>query len=224
MKNRPGQIGIRARILGILTSLLFKVFSLTFRYRFHLLGAHSLAVYQFTKNVQIDPKSNYLYALWDQEKLGVLFYFRNQQITAVVSLSKWGNFMSVILQFFGYRTVRGSSSEGAIRALLGAIKELKKGYSIVASLDGPKGPRFEMKKGIVKMSEKTQTPIVPIRAYFSLYYTVEPSWSKLRIPLPFSKIDIYIGEPKMYSEEELKQALAEIGKKAFANLGEVAAN
>ena len=44
----------------------------------------------------------------------------------------------------GYRTVRGSSSRGAARALRGAERELQEGRAVAFTPDGPRGPRREL--------------------------------------------------------------------------------
>ena len=190
---------MKEKIIGFLCGFFFRVYSITFRYRFHPVGPNALAAYQFTRNIKIDPKQNLIYGIWHQDELGILGHFRNQKIAIIVSSSKDGSIFSTALHFLGFRTIRGSSSRGGVRALLSAIKEVKKGYSIAIALDGPRGPAFKIKRGIIKLNEKTQRPIVPLRVHPKPCYTFKKSWGKTRIPLPFSKVNIYFGEPKHYN-------------------------
>lgn len=203
---------MKEKIIGAIAGLLYRIYSMTFRYQFYPMGAHSLAAYEFTKNVKIDAQLNLLYGAWHQDELGVIGHFKNQKITIIVSESKDGIIFSTALRVLGFRIISGSSSRGGARALLSAINEAQKGYSIAVALDGPRGPRFKVKEGIIKISEKTQRPIVPMRIHPRSYYTFKKSWAQTKLPLPFSKVDIYFGEPKSYTAIELEETLLHIDK------------
>ena len=41
----------------------------------------------------------------------------------------------------GFVKVRGSSSRGAVRAVLGMRRELEQGWAVAFTIDGPRGPR-----------------------------------------------------------------------------------
>jgi lysophospholipid acyltransferase (LPLAT)-like uncharacterized protein len=57
------------------------------------------------------------------------------------------------------------------------------------------------------MSEKSNRPIFPCRAFPHRYYCFEKAWNKAKLPLPFTKINIVFGNAKIYSSEELGEAL-----------------
>ena len=62
--------------------------------------------------------------------------------------------------------------------------------------DGPYGPIFQVKKGVLHMALQSQVPIIPLRAEKLegcvplLWY-----WDKKLLPLPFSKLSFRFGKP-----------------------------
>ena len=67
----------------------------------------------------------------------------------VVSEAREGQYLVDFAASLGYRAVRGSSTRGAARALLGAVRELRAGYSVAFTPDGPAWPaaRVEARRG-----------------------------------------------------------------------------
>ena len=125
----------------------------------------------------------------------------------MVSYSKDGTIMDTILRLMGSRTVRGSSSRKGVSAFLAAYKMIKKGYKFTSAADGPRGPIFKVKEGIIRMSEKSQRPIIPLRAFPHRYYCFEKAWNKAKLPKLFTKIDIVIGNAEIYNQETLEEKL-----------------
>ena len=81
------------------------------------------------------------------------------------------------------------------------------------AIDGPKGPIFKAKEGIVRMSEKSKRPIFPCRAFPHRYYCFEKAWNKAKLPMPFTKIDIVFGNAKICNSSELERALNSLCQK-----------
>ncbi|MBZ4684181.1 MAG: hypothetical protein PWP46_1289 [Fusobacteriaceae bacterium] len=139
---------------------------------------------------------NYIYGFWHEKIIFPslsLNYLK--KVTTLVSPSSDGEMLSVILKKFGYEVIRGSSNDKNIRSLMSMIKHLKKGYSLGIAVDGPRGPIYQIKPGIIFMSQKTGVEIVPIGGAFSKKIVFEKAWDKFQFPLPFSKSVTYIGEP-----------------------------
>jgi lipopolysaccharide heptosyltransferase II len=127
---------------------------------------------------------------------------QKRNIVIMVSLSKDGELLSQVLQSFGYLTVRGSSTRGGERALIEIIRYAHKGYSPAFAADGPKGPRRQLKSGVIYAAQKTGMPIVPINCSPKNKIILKNTWDKTIIPLPFSKtIQIY-GEPIYINKED----------------------
>ena len=149
----------------------------------------------------------YIVSFFHQDELCLIPYFQNTNLGVLVSLSKDGSLMTDMAQKLGYVTARGSSSRGAVAGLIAAIKKVRDGHSFSFAVDGPRGPIYKVKDGAIAVSNKTDTPICPVRAIPHSSYTFQKAWNKARLPFFFSKITIKIGEIKKYTKEELEQKL-----------------
>src|ERR1700747_3856483 len=70
-----------------------------------------------------------------------------------------GEYTGRIMQKFGFVKVRGSSSKGAVRALLGMRRVLEQGWTVAFTIDGPRGPRYVAKPGPVLLARTTCVPM-----------------------------------------------------------------
>lgn len=130
-----------------------------------------------------------LLCFWHQCTLPSTHYplFRSYVPTIIVSESFDGELISRTLNSFGFRTVRGSSSRGGLKGLLGLRKVIERGGKAVFTADGPRGPIYESKMGPIKLSALSGEPIasfylLPERAW------VINSWDRFLIPKPFTRI------------------------------------
>lgn len=139
--------------------------------------------------------------------------YRHKGIGAVVlvSQSKDGEIISRILHRQGQSTIRGSSTRGGLRALAGMIKRLKEtGAPGAVTPDGPQGPRFSVKPGVVTLAKKTGYPMVPV-SYSANRIKVFASWDRFILPFPFSRCRIVYGRPISVSKDA-DQAAEEAGR------------
>jgi lysophospholipid acyltransferase (LPLAT)-like uncharacterized protein len=60
--------------------------------------------------------------------------------------------------------------------------------------DGPRGPRYVVKPGVIHLARATGAPIVPV-TYAASRMRQLHSWDRLIIPLPFCRVLYVIGEP-----------------------------
>jgi lysophospholipid acyltransferase (LPLAT)-like uncharacterized protein len=198
----------KEKLYGRVVWLIYRLYSATFRYRLHAAVPGELA----TALADLDdrnpkPGNNYIYAFWHQDELALLPYFRNRDLVAMVSDSRDGTIMATALECFGYLTTRGSSTRGGVKGFIASIRMIRKGYKFTMAVDGPKGPIYKTKEGIIRLSEKSGRPIFPFRAWPERFFTFKKAWNQAKLPLPFSKIHIMVGNAAMYSREELDEAL-----------------
>ena len=135
-----------------------------------------------------------IYCFWHNRIFAGTYYFRDRGIVVVTSQSFDGEYIARFIQRFGYGAVRGSSTRGGVGALVEAIKAMKRGLPAGFTVDGPKGPRYEVKSGPVVLAKKTGNPMMPFTVDAEKYWTVR-SWDKLQIPRPFTRAKISITEP-----------------------------
>lgn len=115
----------------------------------------------------------------------------------IVSASRDGDILAEILHRLGFATSRGSSSRGGLRALMGAVRALKKdprrqGF---VTVDGPRGPRHEVKDGALVLANKAGALMIPARVRYSGCWTFTGAWDRFELPKPFSRCRIVFGEP-----------------------------
>jgi lysophospholipid acyltransferase (LPLAT)-like uncharacterized protein len=135
-----------------------------------------------------------IWCFWHRSVIPATYRFRDQGLAVMTSRSFDGEYIARIIQKLGFIAVRGSSSRGAVGALIGMRQQLEQGHGAVFTIDGPRGPRYVAKPGPVLLAKKTG---VPINCF---YVAVERawilnSWDQMIIPKPFSRAAIYASSP-----------------------------
>jgi lysophospholipid acyltransferase (LPLAT)-like uncharacterized protein len=170
-----------------------------------------------------------IWCFWHRCVIPASYNFRNLNIAVMTSRSFDGEYIARTIQKLGFGAVRGSSSRGAVGALLGMRRELELGNPVAFTIDGPRGPRYVAKPGPVLLAKKTGVPIdcfyvAPERAW------VLNSWDRMLIPKPFSRAHVHMSSPipvpSDASDElmnalhqQMQQALERCRKKAEAACG-----
>ena len=135
-----------------------------------------------------------VFLLWHEALLPLLWQHRRQAIAIVVSEARDGQYLADLARSLGYRAVRGSSTRGAARALLGAVRELQSGHAVAFTPDGPRGPRRELKPGVVAAAQRGGAVIVPLHAEVDRAWRLH-SWDRFIIPKPAARVRVLYGRP-----------------------------
>ncbi len=136
----------------------------------------------------------HVFLLWHEALLPLLWQHRGQGIAIVVSEAREGRYLSDFAASLGYRSLLGSSTRGGARALLGAVRELQAGRPVAFTPDGPRGPRRELKPGVVAAAQRGGAPIVPLHAEADRAWRLH-SWDRLMIPKPGARVWVNYGQP-----------------------------
>ena len=136
----------------------------------------------------------HVFLLWHEALLPLLWQHRHQGIVIVVSEARDGQYLSDLALSLGYRAVRGSSTRGGTRALLSAVRELRAGRSLAFTPDGPRGPRRQLKPGVVAAAQRGGGTVVPLYARADRAWRLH-SWDRLMIPKPLAQVVITYGRP-----------------------------
>jgi lysophospholipid acyltransferase (LPLAT)-like uncharacterized protein len=154
-----------------------------------------------------------IYAFWHNRIVLTTFYFRKRGIVVMTSRSFDGEYTARLIQRFGYGVIRGSSSRGAVSAVVGMIRLLNEGIPVGFAIDGPKGPRYVAKPGMCLLAKKTGQPLMPFIIETEKRRELR-SWDALQIPRPFSRAKLIIATPiyvsKDANESEIDQKQAEL--------------
>ncbi|MFH0793238.1 MAG: lysophospholipid acyltransferase family protein [bacterium] len=119
---------------------------------------------------------------------------RSKAVNVMASRSRDGELLSRVLSRFGAKLVRGSSSRGAIHGLLELAKSLRRGETVAMAVDGPRGPRHEVKSGVVWLAMSERVALFPMVAIYHNAWRIH-SWDRTEIPKPFSRCTIKLLEP-----------------------------
>jgi lysophospholipid acyltransferase (LPLAT)-like uncharacterized protein len=133
---------------------------------------------------------------------------RPRRALTFISRSRDGEFMSDTAAHFGIQAARGSSSKHGISAALAAVHASSdEKLDLVITPDGPRGPRYQVQPGILRLAQTTQRPIVTVTTRLGWKWVLN-SWDGFQVPLPFSSCELVTGVrivvPENATEEELE--------------------
>lgn len=127
-----------------------------------------------------------IYCFWHECTFSAGWYFRHYNACILISRSLDGELIARTLGLLGFRSVRGSSSRGAVSGLLALRSEVMRGGLGIFTADGPRGPRHRSKLGSVKLAQRTGGPIGCFHIHVAQAWVL-PSWDRFAVPLPFSR-------------------------------------
>lgn len=136
----------------------------------------------------------FIFVLWHGTLLPLIWAHRNRNVVAMISEHSDGEIIARIMQSLGYRTVRGSTSRGAARALLGACRVIEDGACLAITPDGPRGPAESVAPGAAMISQRTGAPMVPTSIDVSSAWRLR-SWDRFLVPKPFARLTVGYGDP-----------------------------
>jgi len=118
------------------------------------------------------------------------------------SSSKDGDLLADFAKKLGVIPARGSSTRGGKEGSEQMVEFLNTGGRVVATVaDGPQGPAFRAKPGLVRIAQKSGVVLMPMTWSANKVWMFVNAWDKTIIPKPFSKIVIYASEPYLIPEE-----------------------
>lgn len=135
-----------------------------------------------------------IFTIWHGEMLAALWHHRREGITVLVSEHGDGEIIARVAEALGFRTVRGSTSRGAGRALLGMSRTVQGGGDAAFTPDGPRGPARKFAPGALIVAQRTGAPVIALAVSPSRSWRLK-SWDRFMIPKPFARIRIAYGDP-----------------------------
>ncbi|HEX4663851.1 MAG TPA: lysophospholipid acyltransferase family protein [Terriglobales bacterium] len=166
-----------------------------------LIGPTLRPSFTYEPGTENEPKTRpAIYCFWHRCVFPAAYLFRDHAIRVLTSRSYDGEYIARVIERFGFRAVRGSSSRGAVQSLRELQRELELGEFVAFTIDGPRGPRYVAKPGPIHLARMTGAPI------FCFFVAVERAWilntwDQFIIPKPFSRIHCYVRTPITVSPE-----------------------
>lgn len=154
----------------------------------------------------------FIYAFWHQRQVFFTVSHRGDKMSVLISKSADGEMIAkTIMLCCGVEAVRGSTSRGASDAVRGMITALRSGLDLGITPDGPKGPKEEIKEGVMYLAQKLRVPILPITNAQSNRLVLKKTWDQFQIPMPFGRSVVVYGEPiEVGPDDDLKAQAAEL--------------
>ena len=112
----------------------------------------------------------------------------------IISASVDGDVPAKIAKAWGAEVIRGSASRAGTLVLRDLHEKLKRGVSFVTAPDGPNGPIFKFKPGIVLMARIAGTPVVPVACAADRAWYLS-RWDEFMVPKPFARLVLAVGHP-----------------------------
>lgn len=196
-----------------------------------------IAIYESTLRIEIEgedhlrllsaQKKNYIVAVWHTFVTAAVFTLHHRRFCIYSDHPRteaYEKSWTHVFREIGLKTLRslgfdvldaslGKQSAG----VLNFIKKIQGGTPAIVAPDGPHGPIYEAKPGVIYMAAKASSVVVPIGAGFSRR-VVGANWDDFSLPLPFSRVAFVIGEPIAPPADLSEASLAAQSKKVEETL------
>ncbi|HPC47473.1 MAG TPA: lysophospholipid acyltransferase family protein [Deltaproteobacteria bacterium] len=163
-----------------------------------------------------------VYATWHQRMFYFFHDFGSRHVTMMISRSRDGEYANQVALRLGFLSVRGSSKKGGRDAMRELIERLKSGGHTAGMMaDGPTGPPRVLKMGTVKIARETGKPIIPMM-YGARRRIVLKSWDRYFIPVPFTDVVVFHGNPVHVPADADEKACESIRQEVERTMNEMA--
>lgn len=159
------------------------------------------------------PKGQFILAIWHAHQCGLYSVQNIENLNVMTSKSRDGDIVTFAAEGLGFKTVRGSHQRGGATAALEMITALKRGENGCITIDGPRGPKHIVKKGIIEIARLSGVPIVPMMWYGGKYGFIKfKTWDEFCYPVPLKMTVNLYGEP-IYVPNDITPEQAEFYRK-----------
>lgn len=202
-KNVPGpeEVDASARVRWIVRIGSVVLRALAHTWRIKVIGGQDLVAERAAGRAVI-------FILWHGQMLPLLYHHRDEGVRVLISEHRDGELVARTALALGFGTVRGSSTRGAGRALLGLVREVEAGNDVAITPDGPRGPAKSFAPGALIVAQRTRALLVPVTAVAQSAWRLR-SWDRFMIPKPFARVTISYGPLTAVSAQHARDASRE---------------
>jgi lysophospholipid acyltransferase (LPLAT)-like uncharacterized protein len=156
-----------------------------------------------------------IFAAWHRMTMMGLCYFfrfyRDYPYVALVPADRRGTTLGTWFRLLGiepYSVDHYSTSLSQARGVVHLMRAVKRGANTLINPDGPDGPPYVVKPGVVYIAQRMGTRLLPGAGFTATKYTLK-RWDRYNVPLPFSRIAIVVGEPVPAPRDGDPEAIAQ---------------
>lgn len=199
MQESEARAPLRERVIPVLAGWLLRAIGATLRVE--------VQADERLRALLAEGKPVILYG-WHGSLLVGAYGFARYRPYVMISQSRDGERIARTVERLGFRPVRGSSSRGGVRALLQMVRLLEGPVVCAHLVDGPRGPRGEVKPGLVLLAQRSGATLIGLVGYVTRKW-VAKSWDRMQVPLPFARVVIrHLPERTLPAELSSEQAEA----------------
>lgn len=184
-------------------------------------------------------EGNAIFAFWHRSTFPLFYYYHTTfpkwKATLFTTNTRRGRVIAYLGQRFNLDHIdvpMAVDFTGGAKGALQMLKAMKSGEDCLIAVDGPRGPIFKIKPGIIYLSQKAGKTIFPVGIGASRKLVFKRRWDKYFIPYPFARVVIAFGEPFKISPQmdleginkkctELEEALHSLTKQAEAEASSI---
>jgi len=115
-----------------------------------------------TVDALVRERKPIIIAFWHGRQLMMPLAYRGEFASILISQHRDGEIIARIMKYFGFGSIRGSSTRGGQQAVRQLLKVAHQGQDLVITPDGPRGPACRVQAGVVYLAKLTGFPIVPL--------------------------------------------------------------
>jgi len=165
-----------------------------------------IAIHNDPRQELRDAAEPYIYSVLHAHQVAAAID-RERGTAAMVSQSADGQLLLPGFWVLGIKVIRGSNrsrghDKGGRAALQELVAHVQAGSPAYLAVDGPRGPRNHVRKGIAVLSRESGAAVLNVVAVPSRRWILRRTWDRLQIPQPFCRIDGYFSEPLRPQESE----------------------
>jgi lysophospholipid acyltransferase (LPLAT)-like uncharacterized protein len=179
-------------ILTKLFAFLFNMFH-KFTCRTNKLSTTRLGIFE-----RYAEEGNNIFAFWHSRLFYLVYYYaktvKKRKVSILVSMSRDGDYGVAFVKKLKQDAVRGSTSKGGPQAIRKLVDRAAAGNNLAITPDGPKGPAFKVKEGVIKLAQLTGARIIPV-SYQATRKIILKSWDGFMVVKSFGKVHMVFAEP-----------------------------
>lgn len=159
---------------------------------------------QETETKLLTQRPDMIYGCWHRGFLYCANHIRDLNGAAIISQSSDGELIAIVCKRLGIQSFRGSSTRGGKEALDNLVSYIKAGHIGCMTPDGPAGPPYMSKPGIIQLAARTGAPLLAFSwdAYPSYEFN---SWDRTLLPLPYAHMAVVFDHEPFYIPAGLNQ-------------------
>lgn len=172
---------MKQTVIGIVAWVVYRLLSWSWRVTLHEPEAMRAA---------LQARRAVLLAHWHGDEFALLQMTRRYRIATLASPSKDGRIMGTMLRLMGGLVSIGSSSRGGAIGLKNLIRLARAGHNCSLAVDGPRGPIYKVKPGLLEISRLLDCPIYYPSISCDRAFHMHRSWDRGYLPKPFARVRI----------------------------------